>query len=347
MQVKSFGKAFAVAFGAAVAVALVANPAVADPDPITDYRTLAGTGSDTTQDVLNRLGNAITIGGNKVIASWDARGTASIKTKAANCSFTRPNGSGAGRTSLRDSETPGNAIAGCVDFARSSSSTTHVPSGNGVWIPFGVDAVTFAINQSSDLPINMSLGQLRNIYKCVVSDIAGVDVQPLLLQAGSGTRQFWNQQMGITDAEIAAGDYECLVPPSQGGTGVDPIQEHDGRVLTGHNDYILPFSIAQHIAQGNSLPGVEDRRGPSDLGRIGGVSPYATGTTPPNEVLNTSFPLRRDVYNIVPTADLTNPTIDAVFTGSDSLVCLQTTLIQQYGFGAAANCGDTSLRGNL
>ncbi|MFK3981614.1 hypothetical protein ACI2K4_14695 [Micromonospora sp. NPDC050397] len=328
-------------------VAMLANPAAADPSPATDYRMLAGTGSDTTQDVMNGLAEVITIGGNKVIASWDARGSANIKTKATGCDFARPNGSSAGRTALRNSETAGNAIAGCVDFARSSSGTANSPSGSGVWIPFGVDAVSFVINQNSDLPINMPVGQLRNIYRCIMGDIAGTPVQPLLLQAGSGTRQFWNQQMGITDQEIALGDYPCLLPPSQGGTGLDPVQEHDGRMLTGHNDYLLPFSIAQHIAQGNSLPGVEDRRGPSDLGSIGGASPYAAGSTPSNRTLNTNFPFRRDVYNIVPTADLSSSPLSQVFVGSGSLLCQQADVIRRYGFGFAANCGDTSLRANL
>ncbi|MGW4464660.1 hypothetical protein [Micromonospora sp. NPDC004704] len=345
MQVKIFGRTAGIVGGVALAIALLANPAVADPSSTTDYRMLAGTGSDTTQDAMNGLAEAITVGGSKVIASWDARGSANIKTKATGCEFARPNGSGAGRTALRNSETVGNAIAGCVEFARSSSGTTHVPSGNGVWIPFGVDAVSFVINQTSDLPINMPVGQLRNIYRCIMQDIAGTPVQPLLLQAGSGTRQFWNQQMGITDQEIALGDYPCLLPPAQGGTGLDPVQEHDGRVLAGHLDYLLPFSIAQHIAQGNSLPGVEDRRGPSDLGSVGGASPYATGSNP--RTLNTNFPFRRDVYNIVPTADLGNSLIDQVFTGADSLVCQNTAVIQHYGFGAAATCGDTSLRGTL
>ncbi|WP_422772794.1 hypothetical protein ACN28C_07325 [Plantactinospora sp. WMMC1484] len=335
---------------AALGVAAAASPAVADPNPVTDYRMLTGVGSDTTQDVLNGLGDAVTISGNKVIASWDARGSANVKTKLTGCEFPRPNGSTAGRVALRDSELPGSPTAGCVDFARSSSSTTNVPAGTGTWIPFAVDAVTFAINRNSDLPINMSVALLQNIYKCVISHIGGVPIQPLLIQAGSGTRQFWNGQMSITDQEIALGDYPCLVPASStvpDGTGQPEVQEHDARVLTGHNDYIMPFSIAQHIAQGNALPGVEDRRGPSELGRINTVSPYAAGTAPPNEVMNVNFPVRRTVYNIVPTAKLNNSVIDQVFTGADSLLCQQGALIQQYGFGVAADCGSVALRGNL
>ncbi|GAA3729764.1 substrate-binding domain-containing protein [Plantactinospora mayteni] len=350
MQVRIIVAAVGAALVAAVGVAAGAGPAAADPNPVTDYRTLAGVGSDTTQDVLNGLGEAITVGGQKAIASWDARGTATVKTKATGCELARPNGSSAGRTALRDSKLPASPTAGCVDFARSSSGTTNVPAGTGTWIPFGVDAVTFAINRNSDLPINMSVALLQNIYKCVISHIGGIPIQPLLLQAGSGTRQFWNGQMSITDQEIALGDYPCLVPASPSvpdGSGLPEVQEHDARVLEGHTDYLMPYSIAQHIAQGNSLAGVEDRRGPSELGRINTVSPYAAGTTPPNEVLNVNFPLRRTVYNIVPTADLNNSVIDQVFTGADSLICQQGALIQRYGFGVAADCGSVVLRGNL
>ncbi|MDW5324454.1 hypothetical protein [Plantactinospora sp. KLBMP9567] len=362
MQVKSLGKAVGAVLAAALAVTAVASPASADPftgfppfpTDAASYRTLAGTGSDTTQDVLNGLGAAI--GGGTVLASWDARGTSPIKTKVDNCVFQRPNGSTEGNRSLWASKVQAPAastIEDCVDFARSSSGTTLVAGGNGTWIPFALDAVTYAINENSDLPTNMSLSLLQNIYKCVTETVGSFPVQPLLIQPGSGTRQFWNQQMGITDAEISAGDYPCLVPPSAtvpDGTGVPPVQEHDGRELVGHNDYVMPFSIAQHIAQGNALPGVEDRRGPSLLGSINTVSPYAAGSNPPNEVLNPTFPLNRRVYNIVASSELTEEWIDRVFTAGGSfgsLLCDQSGVITTYGFATIGDCGSTTLTGNL
>ncbi|GAA3729770.1 hypothetical protein GCM10022225_09150 [Plantactinospora mayteni] len=132
-------------------------PAGADPSPGTDYRLLAGVGSDTTQDVMNGLGAAI--GGGTVVASWDARGASPIKTKADNCVFQRPNGSTEGNRALWASKVQSPAastIEDCVDFARSSSNTTLVLAGDGVWIPFALDAVTYAINENSDLPTKLN-----------------------------------------------------------------------------------------------------------------------------------------------------------------------------------------------
>jgi hypothetical protein len=78
--------------------------------------------------------------------------------------------------------------------------------------------------------------------------------------------------------------------------------------------------------------------------------------------LNTNFPMRRDVYNVVPTADLTNPLIDNTFVGADSAVCTATVndggtqrnVVQLLGFGQRATtvnaleaaCGYTDLRAN-
>lgn len=343
MQGNTLGRAMAAAFGAALAIAAAGTPAFADPASPTDYRVLAGVGSDTTQDVMNGLAESITdADGAKLIASWDARGHSPITTKS-NCSIARPNGSGAGRAALKLSETPGSASAGCVDFARSSSSTSFVPDGTGTWIPFAVDAMTYAVNENSPLPRNLTTVQLERIYKCLDTEVDGVPVTPLLIQSGSGTRSFWLSAVGITEAEIAAGDYPCL--QSLGNT----VQEHDGTVLADHNEYLLPFSVAQHIAQGNNgtvVDGVTvkvlDRRGPSVLGSVDGIAPKTAEGT-----LNTELPYRRDVYNVVPTADLGVPVIDEVFTGDDSAICARSKVIQAYGFGLSEFCGSTDLTGNL
>ncbi|MEU5721304.1 hypothetical protein ABZ783_05710 [Micromonospora sp. NPDC047738] len=386
MKVRSISKVAAVGFAAVVAAGLVAAPAAADPSPVTEYRTLAGVGSDTTQDVMNGLGNVITSGGNKVIASWDARGTANVRTKAANCDFPRPNGSSNGRRALRASEGedigqggPGfwsNVnVVGCVDFARSSSyggGSTPSSTGNYTYIPFGVDAVTLARNVTGDLPVNVSFAQVQRVYRCFDRTIAGNPVSPVMLQAGSGTWDFWSSKVGITEVEINLGDYPCLAADtdSNPATAAVPLipraQEHDGTVLTGFPTRVAPFSAGQFIAQGNaakiaSLTGVTvaDRRGEAALS---GIRPTGGAVQQPvvNGVLNINFPLRRDVYNIVPTADLTNPTVAATFVGGSSAVCTATvndggtqrSVVELFGFGVRstlvspldANCGYTNLR---
>ncbi|WBB65472.1 hypothetical protein [Micromonospora sp. WMMD812] len=386
MKVKSIGTMAAAALAAVVAAGLVATPAAADPSPITDYRTLAGTGSDTTQDVMNGLGNVITSGGNKVVASWDARGTANVKSKASNCEYPRPNGSSNGRRSLRASEGedigqggPGfwaNVnVVGCIDFARSSSyggGTTPSPTGAYTYIPFGVDAVTLARNVTGDLPATVSFAQAQRVYRCLDEAIGGVPVEPVMLQAGSGTWEFWSQRVGITEQEITLGDYPCLAGDTDGNpsTPVVPliprVQEHDGTVLNGFPSRVVPFSAAQYIAQSNAAKiasltavTVADRRGEAALS---GMRPTGGAAQQPivGGVLNINFPLRRDVYNVVPTADLTLPAIDSTFTGPDAAVCTATVrdgdvdrnVTQLFGFGIRstfaspleANCGYTNLR---
>lgn len=362
------------ALGAAVmALGLAVGPASADPDPVTDYRQLAGAGSDTTQDVLNGLG--VAVGGGDVIASWNARGTATITTKAvaqnANCTdIVRPNGSGQGRTALRASEGDGQwngrTITGCFDFARSSSApSSPSTTGNYTYIPFGVDAVTYAVHTGAvgDLgfPTTLTRRQLEGIYKCVITRVNGIDVNPLLPQSGSGTRQFWLAQVDILEEEIPS--YPCIDQRN------NTIQEHDGRVLqyslANNSADIVPFSVAQFVAQTNAgethdgvLVDVENRRGSAVLGRVNGVAP-TTGTAA-DPVLNVNFPIVRDVYNVVPTHDIEGGAPDAAivntFVGAGADVCERRTVIEAFGFGFRTTsvpgdplklaCGATTLRAN-
>ncbi|MGY0232985.1 hypothetical protein [Longispora urticae] len=359
---KIIGRVLGVSLGAAaLALAVVASPAAAEPNPVGDYRQLAGVGSDTTQDALNGLGEVVKDGSNnKVIASYDARPlNTTIKTRATGCEFKRPDGSGAGRTALRASNGEsggvyqGVNVAGCVDFARSSSYGGATPTETGAYsyISFGVDAVTYAINADSDLPSSLTYVQLQRIYRCLTTNVGGTPVTPLLMQSGSGTRSFWLSKMGVTEADIAAGDYPCL------NTLNNTIQEHDGTIVNGHNDYLLPFSVGQYIAQGNSSAiaaqtgvTVADRRGQAILGRVNNIAPVTGG------VLNVGFrpELVRDVYNVVPTAKLGDPTIAATFVGANSKVCQAKSSIELFGFGYRSTfadllhqgCGDTRLKAN-
>jgi hypothetical protein len=139
--------------------------------------------------------------------------------------------------------------------------------------------------------------------------------------------------------------------------------------LTGFPTRVVPFSAGQFIAQTNAarilaLTGVtvDDRRGEAALTGMrpaGGTQvqqPVVGGT------LNINFPLRRDVYNVVPTADLNVPAIDDNFTGANSRACTATVddagtprnVTQLFGFGIRttfvspleADCGYTNLRFN-
>ncbi len=391
MKVRTAGRVGAVLVATALATAATAGPALADPVPNTDYRSLAGVGSDTIQDVVNGFGEAVMSGGNKVIASWDARGSATIKTKANGCTFNRPDGSGAGRQVLRASEGEdlggtnggpgfyqGADVRNCVEFARSSSyggPAGGQTTGNYTYIPLGVDAVGLAINRNSDLPDTISYAQMQRVYKCFDTKIGPNPVTPLLIQANSGTWQFWTGKVGITENEINLGDYPCLAtdtddnPSTPAVPNLERVQEHDGTVLNGHVDRVVPISAGQYIAQTNAAAisaatgvTVTDRRGEAVL----------TGTRLPgqavqqpivNGVLNINFPLRRDVYIVVPAADLTNPVVASTFVGPNSALCTTTVdaggttknLTQLFGFGLRttgtgnlleAACGATDLKAN-
>jgi hypothetical protein len=130
--------------------------------------------------------------------------------------------------------------------------------------------------------------------------------------------------MGLTETTKGA----CVKDTNNG----QPVQEHDGRAITGPND-IAPYSVSQYISQ--SFGAQTDRRGSATLGAIDGKVPVT---------LNTSQPGARTVYNVVPTAKLgTQPTQD-VFVGPSSKVCQATPTIQRFGFAVASDCGSTTNR---
>ncbi|MFJ3903011.1 hypothetical protein [Streptomyces sp. NPDC090025] len=308
---------------------LCATQAVADPSGPPPYRQLAGVGSDTTQDVMNGLSNVVTINGQKVIGSYDATGSANITTKdpatTPGCTIQRPNGSGAGRTALLNSLQANN---NCLDFARSSSLSLGAANPGLTYVPFAVDGVSYAITPTSTVPRKLSLADLKAIYHCdpnYVGSGPNFGLTVYLPQAGSGTRSFWESQMGITEADVVGGVYPCI-KDVKGGT---PVQEHDGRVLDDKS--IVPFSIAQYNAQSSQT--IADLRGRALLGTVDGNAPT---------VLNTGFGVKRDVYNVIPTSKLNTAPWSNVFVGPNALICQQQSVINTYGFAANQNCGDTS-----
>jgi hypothetical protein len=345
---------------AAVAVITVFGGVAAQADPSAGtFKTLSGVGSDTIQDVENGMATVV-----PAIGSYDATGSATIQTKSGGAPFARPNGSGAGLNALSASSdgslysnggSPSTniSITGQVDYARSSSGPASNSTPNQLtFIPFALDAVTFAVNAASDFPRDIPIGTaaqmtqtpkpftLRNIYNCLVTSYTDansntVTIRPLLPQQGSGTRKFWLQTLGITDG--------ASLPSCVTDIG-NTVEEHNGTFLTGPGD-IAPFSVAQWIAQGNwsALPApVTERRGDVALGSIASVKPYTidAGT---GAVLNTDFPITRNVYNVVATSRLSDPNIIATFEGTSSAFCTNTAIIKKYGFGTLGSlCGDTT-----
>lgn len=326
----------AAAAGAGVlSLALATLPlAQADPSGPPTYRKLAGGGSDTTQSLMNALSEIVVDGGEKVLGSYDAIGTATITTKDpavnAKCKdIVRPNGSSAGRDALVKSLQQAD---GCFQWARSSSSRGSFTSTPSVtWVPFATDALTFAVRADGDVPRELTKAQIVAIFKCEVPDI-----QPALVQVGSGTRNSWLDYVGIP-RDFQPAQYPCLVPQKDGGTFPGNLpQEHDGRELK--KNQIMPYSAAVYQAQMYGT--APDRRGRAVPGVIDGVVPT---------IINTSFSGLRQVFNLIPTSKVTETTSleYKVFVGKDSLICKAKPQINLQGFGDLVDpskCGDTSSR---
>lgn len=330
MNNTKLGVAVALAGFGAFASVMAAGSASADPSGAPTFRQLAGVGSDTTQDVMNGLADSITISGTKVLGSYNATGGGNIQTKASGCTIARPNGSGAGRAALLTSlNANGGAGDGCLDFSRSSSLTLTASSPSLTYIPFGVDSISYAVTSGSAVSRGLALSDLQSYYHCdpnFVGTGPNYAVTPILPQAGSGTRKYWEGKMGITDADVNNNVYPCIINGVKNG---QIIEEHSGTALD--DKAIAPFSIGQYTAQANGL--VADKRGRALLGSIDGTIP---------QLVNGSFSLRRDVYNVIPTSKVGVAPWSTVFVGAGSLVCQQTAIINQYGFASNPNCGDTS-----
>ncbi len=350
----------------ALALTISATPAFADPS---GYQTLSGVGSDTIQDVMNGMGSPVT-----AIGSYDAVDPTTqlvggnITTRSGGNAFVRPNGSKAGVQALSDSIQGGTHlwlgvnILGQVDFARASGFQGSTGT-DLAYIPFAQDAVSYAVNAGSDFPRNLPLGSsadastklsLYNVYHCIKTSYTNtngdtVPINPLVPQSGSGTAKFWASTLGFSDTALPT----CV---KRVNTDANPatIEEHNGTTIDDAGD-IVPFSIAQYIAQGNHASlysafgvNVAERRGNVALGAINGQPAVRqnAGTGPTTTVMNPSFPVTRSVFNVVSTGRITgSDPIVATFVGGTSAVCSQSALIQKFGFQTVANCGDTTLQG--
>ncbi|MDP9797242.1 hypothetical protein J2S43_005754 [Catenuloplanes nepalensis] len=348
------------AVAALVATGLVAGPAAADPPPPTgaSYCTV---GSDTTQDVIQRLAGTVQSSaatGNKKFESWNATGTSPIDTGCADGTFTRPNGSSAGITALRDSKgllpTDGPVPAGAVSFARSSRGPNSAGS-DLTFVPFGIDAVAAAVKSGGLLdqafPNGLTFAQLQSIYNCTTTSITvggqTATIAPYVPQAGSGTRSFFLGALGLSDTVVGP---TCVKDVTVGGAAV---QEHDGRVLTDPAGVveIVPISIAQNIAQSNtSFTQAVDRRGDSELLALNGVAPTTgAGLT---LAINPAWPaaFQRPVYNVFKTTEVSGIFADQalvnLFVSNSSVVCSNATTIRLFGFLTNSGCGSLGTQGN-
>lgn len=315
--------------------------AYADP-PAATYRNIPIVGSDTTEEVMNAAAEdsaALAIGGVKKVASYNATGSANISTKdpgtSPGCTFTRPNGSGNGRTALLNSLNSAHATFGCLQGSRSSSLNQAAAATQLTYIPFATENITFAVSGTSDIPLDLTAAEVVGFWNCTIS---GNDFRAMLPQSGSGTFQYWATKMyGSTTVPPA-------VITTNGGcvqNGLDEsgvsIQEHRGTQVNKANEISL-YSVAQWTAQTAGV--TSNFRGTTRLGQIDKFNPF--GAT-----FATGY--QRDLYNVFPASviDAASPTgitaeIQTLFKGSTSQIC-NTAIVLRYGLVKAATCGSTSL----
>jgi hypothetical protein len=206
---------------------------------------------------------------------------------------------------------------------------------------------------------NFTEANLTSLYNCNTVTVGGVTYWPAgsptaqpagsqvidlyQPQPGSGTRKFWEGTTAINfpDASPCVHDHiinGALTPANDGGVSV-PVEEHDGTAVATDPLGYGPFSIAQFISQQNPThnPRVHD----AVLQNISGISPFVGGVI--SGGLNTSFPITRNVYNVVSLARVTNASdpLNFLLDGSGSAVCSQKTTIKSYGFATiGATCGE-------
>lgn len=277
--------ALTVALTATLGASFLGGSASADPKQLTAF---VGTGSDTTQDVMNALAGhangqnftpaqSSVASGQRQLISFNATNIGTgisdncITPKVGGPTFQRPNGSTNGQRALSraiDSTGWGSAdcggvtdVSGLVDYARSSSKTSDALATDLTFIPFGRDAVSFAYYRAGGAggPVtSLTRPQLTSLYTTgslvVNNGTENVTIIPCGIQTGSGTFTFWNSVHAAAGTENAA----TTACNNLGGTG--RVQEHDAIGLKAKGDLaaagvqvVVGFSAANYISKANGV----------------------------------------------------------------------------------------------
>lgn len=344
-------------------LSLGVGTALADPVPgQPPFRALQGVGSDTTQDVMNAFANGTNVftpafpgikdgAGNFVIASWDAIGSATITTKDPatfpQCSnIPRPNGSGDGINAIVGLK-PGFPME-CADFARSSADDHTARPGQGLtYIPFAIDAVTYATLTQSNVPKNFTQAQLTTIFQRDNTPTTPCIFKPRVPQINSGTRNFWRQNFGFPISPAhPTGFGTCVETPettthAAGGIITGCSEEHDGCMVssvgpTGGSvvdpNVIFPYGVGPWTAQATNR-NVQDRRGLAIIRGIDGIPPWSP-----------TFPKTRPVFNVIKTANIGVQPFASTFVGPGSQICQHPDVIESQGFSPNPDCGSTTIQ---
>lgn len=305
---------------AAIGMAASMTTALADPPAgvTPKNNAIVGTGSDTTQLVLDQLSADWRKNHASAARQWysfDATGSATIQEKVGcDPNRTRPNGSGAGIAELEANLRPsGTTGYWCVDYARSSrarQSTAPADPNTIIFLPFAIDGVTWSADKltgTTHAPTSLTPAQLGAIYNCDGSTLPGGhsgpvtwkelggssshQVIPVIPQSSSGTRSFFLKSIGVTTPG------SCVVPTD------NSVEENEGTNAIFQNtatapDIIFPYSIAVYLAQTIHNHGTDQNNpGPLVLRQINKVTPTSGSGT--SKKINANFPVLRKVYNVV------------------------------------------------
>ncbi|MFE4360437.1 PstS family phosphate ABC transporter substrate-binding protein [Kitasatospora sp. NPDC057518] len=315
----------------ATSIATVAGgTAVADPAAGVTPRAIdfVGTGSDTTQAVVNQLAadyNASLTDPNAPrVYSWDATPTGTtITPKAGSAAIARPNGSGAGIKALA---TYTNTT---VDFARSSRGPQSSDPSSDYFVSLAKDAVAWAAPATGNAPANLSTANLKDIFTCAVTNWHDIDaslpnatIKPFLPQTDSGTRSYFLTTIG---GGVAVTPGACVVSGTQENQGSDS-------VLADPNA-LVPYSVAHYIGQVYYGQGSgTDVQGPLTIRNVNGVLPVDT-TAKTISAAFAATPYSRVVYNVFRDTEWnSNATLRAIFGKGGWLCNNGANDLKSYGF---------------
>ncbi|MCW2750878.1 MAG: hypothetical protein JWR83_1988 [Aeromicrobium sp.] len=318
------------ALSAGLASPASATDSIYDPGFTPATADLVGVGSDTIEIALDYLskGHGGTDGFNAQSATTGFKVASYAASDGVNASstisprgtaFTRPNGSGAGKSLLHAA---GNNLD--VNFARSSSTLNAGEiSDNLQQFPFAVDGLKLAVSgTATNAPASISPADMVKIFNCTYTtwgQIPGYTgpaptgaIHPLVPQAGSGTLSFFVAQLQAANGGVA-------VPTTCDGT----TQEHSDVDIKDNPNAIAPFSTARAKALTSTIK------------LLGG------------------FKAHRAVYDVVRGADLSDSVaghigdkLNKVF-GEDGFICSAAArpLIEAAGFDQLATSADGGVCG--
>jgi ABC-type phosphate transport system substrate-binding protein len=321
-------KLSALVAGSAALAMMASGVAYADPETVPAKADIVGVGSDTSEHVLNALAGAYNATSPaEKLYSFNATGTSPIVTKQGCAPIARPNGSSAGVTALI-----ADGSARCIDFARSSRGPRGTETQNYAFVEFARDALSYATATTSNVPATLTTKALHDLYAAAAGTPACA-YNAYLPQAGSGTRAFFLESIGLSEATKGT----CAKATWSGGI----VQEHNPDALKGDPNALAPFSVGRAIPflADIKLNSVDDSVNPGTTNTIATVNPADAQLPKPGDATVTAYD--RPLFNVVRAADMETDKFVGLFS-SIGWVCTDQAALAEVvksGFRLSDNCG--------